>query len=137
MTDSAHQLKYLNSADLPEHPLALDAWILKGKEIILSKDQIEDDQLINLDFDEMKLTIQRAFGQTIEIEKQDFNQCLVLENKILQFVRMDTTKTYLAQTNPPLTQVSTLLTKIIAQELDFHRQLTTFRMMLQSADVLK
>ena len=137
MSDSAFQLKYLNPAELPEDPIALDAWILEGKEIILSKDQIEDDQLINLGFDEMKNTIQQVFSQSIEIEKRDFHQCLVLEDGLLKFARMDTNTTYLAQTNPPLTQVSTLLAKIIAQELDFHEQLTTFQTMLQSADVLK
>ncbi len=50
---------------------------------------------------------------------------------------MDTQKTYIAQNNPPLTQVSAVLGKIIAQELDFRKQLTTFQIMLQSADVLK
>ena len=105
MSDSAFQLKYLNPADLPEDPIALDAWILEGKDIILSKDQIADDQLISLEFDEMRDTIQQSFNQPIEIEKKNFHQCLVLENKLLKFVRMDTTTTYIAQTNPPLTQV--------------------------------
>ena len=114
MSDSAFQLKYLNPAELPEDPIALDAWILEGKEVILSKDRIADDQLISSEFDEMKDIVQQIFNQPIEIEKQPFHQCLVLENKLLKFVRMDTQKTYVAQTNPPLTQVSTILEKIIA-----------------------
>jgi len=137
MSDSAFQIKYLSPADLPEDPIALDAWILEGKEVILSKDRVADDQLISSEFDEMKDIVQQNFNQPIEIEKQPFHQCLVLENKLLKFVRMDTQKTYLAQTNPPLTQVSTILERIIAQELDFRKQLTTFQIMLQTADVLK
>ena len=137
MSDSAFQLKYLDPAELPEDPIALDAWILEGKEVILSKARIADDQLISSEFDEMKDIIQQIFNQPIEIEKQPFHQCLVLEDKLLKFVRMDTQKTYVAQTNPPLTQVSTILEKIIAQELDFRKQLTTFQIMLQTADVLK
>ena len=48
---------------------------------------------------------------------------------------MDTTETYLAKNNQALNQVSTLLSQILAQELNFLNQLNTFQTMLQSADV--
>ena len=86
-------------------------------------------------FDGLQQTIQEAFGQTITIEKQEYNQCLVIVDRQFTFVRMDTTDNYLTKTNQALTQVSTLLSQILAQELDFLRQLNTFQTMLQSADV--
>ena len=135
MTDSAMEHKFLLPEKLPTEPTALDAWILQGKEIILSKKHDVDDQVINLTFDGFKQTIQEAFDQTITIEVQEFNQCLVLKDGIFSFVRMDATETYLARNNPALNQVSTLLSQILAQELDFRRKLNIFQAMLHSADV--
>ena len=40
------EYKFLSPEELPEDPTALDAWILQGKEIILSKKHDEEDQII-------------------------------------------------------------------------------------------
>ena len=67
MTDSAMEYKFLLPEKLPKEPTALDARILQGKEIILSKKHDEDDQVINLTFDGFKQTIQEVFEQTITL----------------------------------------------------------------------
>ena len=129
MTDSAMEYKFLSPEELPEDPTALDAWILQGKEIILSKKHDEEDQIINLTFEGFKQSIHDVFGQSITIEVQDFNQCLVLRKGNFAFVRMDTTETYLARNNQALNPVSTLLSQRLAQELNFLNQLNTFQAM--------
>ena len=135
MSDSAFPHKYLVPSELPQEPTALDAWILRGKNIILSKKHNADDQIINLTFEGFQQTIQEVFHQTLTIEVTEYNRCLVIKDGVFAFIPMDAAETYLAQNNPLLNQVSTLLSQILAQELNFLTQLNTFQNMLQSTDV--
>ena len=50
---------------------------------------------------------------------------------------MDSPLTFLATGSVDLKRVNTTLSKIISQEIDFLEQLTSFRQLLQSAEVLK
>ena len=67
---------------------------------------------------------------------KSYNQALVVQDGIIQFVPMNTTDTFIARDTIDLKRVQTLLGKIIEQELDFLAQLNSFKDLLQSAGVI-
>ena len=50
MTSSAKNVDDLNPKDLPKFPSALDVWILRDQEILLTRHWDAEDQVINMDF---------------------------------------------------------------------------------------
>ena len=50
MTSSAQDLNQLNPKDLPKIPSAIDVWILRDQEILITRNWDTEDQLINMDF---------------------------------------------------------------------------------------
>ena len=76
------------------------------------------------------------FSQDIVPSTKSYNQALVVQDGIIQFVPMNTTDTFIAGDTIALKRVQTLLGKIIEQELDFLAQLNSFKDLLQSAGVI-
>ena len=110
-------------------------WILRDQNIILTVNWDKNDEIINMDFKGFKQQIQKTFSQTLSPQSRPYNQGLVVIEKVLQFVNMDSDLTFLEEASVDLKRVNTTLYKIISQELNFLDQLTSFREMLQSARV--
>ena len=65
MTSSAKNVDDLNPKDLPKFPSALDVWILRDQEILLTRNWDAEDQVKNMDFSGFQKQIQKAFLQTL------------------------------------------------------------------------
>ena len=87
------------------------------------------DEALNLQFTSFVESIQTIFSQTITVQKQPYNQALVLLDKEFSFVRMDSSIKYAAKKTKKLAQLATLFEQIIIQELSFLSQLTAFTSM--------
>ena len=116
MSSAATDFASLSPTDLPKIPTSLDIWILRDQSIILTKKMLSD-EAINLQFESFIDSIKQTFGQTITVQKQLFNQALILKNKEFAFVRMDSKDTYSAKKTKKLAQLATLFDQIISQEL--------------------
>ena len=61
MTSSAKDVDQLNPKDLPKIPSALDVWILRDQEILLTRNWDDEDQVINMDFSGFQNQIRTVF----------------------------------------------------------------------------
>ena len=104
----------------------LDVWILRDQSILLTKNWNSEDEVIYMEFEKFENMTRHKFSQPMLPKTESFNQGLVIIHWKLQFVSF----------NSPLKWVNTTLSKIISQEIDFLEQLTSFRQLLQSAEVL-
>ena len=125
----------LDPANLPTNPTALDMYILKNQDIVLTSNWVVD-QTITMDFPNCIQAINERFSQLLVLTKQPFNQALVLINQEFKFVNMNSSQKFQAQTTQDLTRVFMTLGHIINQESAFLRQLTLFKDMLTNADIL-
>ena len=78
MTAAAHDYKTLVPSNLPATPCAIDVWILRGQDILLTKGWKAEDEIVNMKFDGFKQQIATIFSQTITPTVQPYNQGLVL-----------------------------------------------------------
>ena len=69
MASSAYDFKQLKPSDLPVIPTSIDVWILRGQDILLTKDWASEDLIINMKFTGFQQTISRTFSQTIVLIK--------------------------------------------------------------------
>ena len=134
MSSAATDFASLDPTNLPKIPTSLDIWVLRDQSIILTKKMLSDEAM-NLQFESFIDSIKTTFGQTITVQKQPFNQALILKNKEFAFVRMDSKDTYSAKKTKKLTKLTTLFAQIISQELSFLNQLTSFTDMLHDAKI--
>ena len=133
MTVAASDNKLLVPSNLPSTPCAIDVWILRGQDIILTKGWKAEDEIVNIKFDGFKQQIATIFSQTITPTVQPYNQGLVLI--VFKFVRMDVGDTFEVNRTPDLDQVFRILEQIIHQETIFFNQLKSFQSMLKNAKV--
>ena len=129
MSSAATDFAILDPTNLPKVPTSLDIWVLRDQSIILTKKMLSD-KAMNLQFTSFVESIQTTFSQTITVQKQPYNQALVLLDKEFSFVRMDSSIKYAAKKTKKLTQLATLFEQIIIQEMSFLSQLTAFTSML-------
>ena len=122
MSGAATAFASLDPNDLPMDPTALDIWILRDQNIILST-HITSEESINLQFQGFIANILDTFAQTITIKAMPYHQALVLKDKQFVFERMDSSDKYAAKTNKRLSQIATLFTQIVKQEISFMSQL--------------
>ena len=87
MTSASYDFKQLQPSNLPVIPTSIDVWILRGQDILLTKDYASEDQIINMKFTGFKQTIANVFSQTIIPTVQPYNQGLVIIDKTYQFVK--------------------------------------------------
>ena len=78
----------LDPANLPTNPTALDMYILKDQDIVLTSTWVVD-QTITMDFPNCIQAITDRFSQLLVLTKQPFNQALVLINQQFKFVSMN------------------------------------------------
>ena len=134
MSGAATAFASLDPTDLPMDPTALDIWILRDQNIILST-HITSEESINLQFQGFIANILNTFAQTITIKAMPYHQALVLKNKQFIFERMDSSNKYAATSNKRLSQIATLFSQIVKQELSFMSQLQSFTQMLIDANI--
>ena len=75
--------KQLQPAALPMLPSAIDVWILRGQEILLTRDWSSEDKVVNLNFSGFETQIETVFSQSLKPTVQPFNQGLVINVKQL------------------------------------------------------
>ena len=66
MTSSAYDFKQLQPAALPMLPSAIDVWILRGQEILLTRDWVSADQVVNMNFSGFEPQSKTVFSQILK-----------------------------------------------------------------------
>jgi hypothetical protein len=135
MTGAAMPFARLLPNDMPMQNVALDIWIIRHQNVILTQ-RFRHDSAFSLQFTNFTQMIQSRFGQAITIESQNYNQVLVLIEQRLQFVNIDSQTMFLCQNTTNLAHVATLFHQIIEQDKSFLLELTFFQNMLQNAEIL-
>ena len=135
MSSSAHNFALLDPTSLPLGKLAIDVWIIRNQEVILTQ-LYNRDQGLNWQFAKFIQDIQSKFGQSLTIQEQDYNQVLVLRDQKFSFVNFDSDTTYLCKNTTHLTHLATLFAQIIEQENSFLLELTSFQSMLLQSEII-
>ena len=135
MSSSAHNFALLDPTSLPLGKLAIDVWIIRKQDVILTQ-LYNGDQGLNWQFEKFIQDIQSKFGQTLTIQQQDYNQVLVLRDQKFSFVNFDSDTPYLCMNTTHLTHLATLFAQIIEQENSFLLELTTFQSMLLQSEII-
>jgi hypothetical protein len=105
MTGSSYNFKQLTPSNLPTMATRIDFWILRGQDILLTKDWEADDQTVSMKFSGFSKQISDTFSQTLLTEVQPFDQGLVIVNKIFQFVKMESQSTFEVNSTADLDQI--------------------------------
>ena len=135
MSSAAHNFALLDPASLPLAKIAIDVWIIRNQDVILTQ-HYNHDQGLNWQFAKFIEDIQTKFDQTITVQRQDYNQVLVLRDQQFSFVNFDSDTMYLCKNTTHLTHLATLFAQIIEQENSFLLELTTFQSMLQQSEII-
>ena len=122
---------------MPPGNIALDVYLLRNQEVLLTKIFSDNDELRNMLFDGFSALLQASFSQILQPTKQDYNQVLVLENKLFKFVPLSTDLTYLVNSTLELSQVHEMVNQIISKEQEILDQLTAFQNMLIDTSVFQ
>ena len=85
MTGSSFDFKFLKPNNLPSVASSIDVWILRGQDILLTKDWAANDQIVNMKFTGFSQSISNTFSQTVTPTVQPLNQGLVIIDQIFQF----------------------------------------------------
>ena len=135
ITSSAHTFALLDPANLPIQPIAIDVWILRNQNVILTT-KYQSDSGLNWQFSTFTQGLKSRFNQDITFTKQAFNQVLVLRNSIFSFANFDSEEMFLCKNSSHLFKVAVLFAQIIEQENSFLTELTSFQSMLYKAKIL-
>ena len=135
ITSSAHTFALLDPANLPTQPIAIDVWILRNQNVILTT-KYQSDSGLNWQFSTFTQGLKSRFNQDITFTKQAFNQVLVLRNSIFSFANFDSEEMFLCKNSSHLFKVAVLFAQIIEQENSFLTELTSFQSMLYKAKIL-
>ena len=79
MTSSAIRMDDLDPNNLPQIPTALDMWILRDQNLVLTVNWDKNDEIINMDFQGFEQQIQNTFSQTLSPQSRPYNQGLILK----------------------------------------------------------
>ena len=137
VTSSEFSFKKLKPADLPSGNVALDVYLLREQEVLITKNYQDEDELRNMLFSGFSNLLFRTFSQTLVPIKQNFNQVLVLEDKKFKFVPLSSPLTYAVNTTIELAQVFEIVAQIINKEQEILNQLLAFRDMLIQTSVFE
>ena len=137
VTSSEFSFKRLKPSDLPSGNIALDVYLLRGQEVLLTKNFADNDELRNMLFPGFSNLLQNSFSQTLVPTKQDFNQVLVLQDKIFKFVPLSSNLTYAVNSTLELSQVFALVNQIVDKEQKILDQLLAFQNMLIETSVFE
>ena len=135
ITDSAFDFGQYQTNTLPSTKQAVNVFILRDQEIILTKNFNTDSSMINMFFPGFTKIMLDNFGQNIVPSKQPFNQGLVLEKGLFKFVNINSTTLYEVKNTKDISQTYQLLSQLINQEQKFLNQLESFMQMLIKSKV--
>ena len=136
MASSALNFATLKPNNLPDSDVAVDIYIIRNQDVILSQ-FFHNDTALNWQFDKFVSDFKTRFGQDIIVSKQNYNQILILKNSEFSFVDFDSPNMFLCKNSTRLSQIALLFSQIIKQENSFLLQLQSFQTMLQHAEILK
>ena len=102
-------ISFLQPAALPILPTAIDLWILRDQEILLTQDWLAEDQVINMNFSGFETQVKTVFSQSLKPTVQPFNQGLVIIDKRLQFLTMESSLVFEVDATSDLKRVHTKL----------------------------
>ena len=111
MSSSAFNFALLEPTDLPSSNVAIDVWVIRNQDVILTQ-HYQHDADLNWQFPKFIADLKMRFEQTISVQKQDFNQVLVLRNKQFSFVNFDSNDMYLCKNTTHLAHLETLFHKL-------------------------
>ena len=137
VTSSEFSFKKLKPADLPSGNVALDVYLLREQEVLITKNYQDEDELRNMLFSGFSNLLFRTFSQTLVPTKQNFNQVLVLQDKKFKFVPLSSPLTYAVNSTIELAQVFEIVAQIINKEQEILNQLLAFRDMLIQTSVFE
>ena len=135
VTSSEFSFKRLTPSDLPNGNIAPDVYLLRGQEVLLTKIFADNDELRNMLFPGFSTLLKNSFSQTLVPTKQDFNQVLVLQDKIFKFVPLSSNLTYAVNSTLELSQVFEMVNQIVAKEQKILDQFLAFKNMLIETSV--
>ena len=81
MTSSAHTFALLDPSNLPTESIAIDVWILRNQNVILTT-KYQSDSGLNWQFSTFTQGLKSRFQQSITFSQQAYNQVLVLRDGI-------------------------------------------------------
>ena len=136
MASAALNFATLKPNNLPDSDAAVDVYIIRGQDVILSQ-FFHNDTALNWQFDKFVTDFKNRFNQDIVVSKQNYNQILVLRNSQFSFVDFNHPDMFLCKNSTHLSQIALLFSQIIEQENAFLLQLQSFQSMLHSAEILK
>ena len=113
ITDSAFNFGQYQTNTLPSTKQAVNVFILRDQEIILTKNFNTDSSMINMFFPGFTKIMQDNFGQNIVPSKQPFNQGLVLEKGLFKFVNINSTTLYEVKNTKDISQTYQILSQLI------------------------
>ena len=96
MASSAYNFAVLEPDDLPSSNVAVDVWVIRNQDVILSQ-FYHNDTALNWQFPKFIADFKMRIGQTISVTKQDFNQVLVIRDKQLSFVNFNSNDMFLCK----------------------------------------
>ena len=135
MASAALNFATLKPDNLPASDAALDVYIIRGQDVILSQ-FFHNDTALNWQFERFVTDFKNRFNQDIVVSKQDYNQILVLKNSQFSFVDFNHPNMFLCKNSTHLSQIALLFSQIIEQENAFLIQLQSFQSMLHNAEIL-
>ena len=135
MASAALNFATLKPDNLPASDAALDVYIIRGQDVILSQ-FFHNDTALNWQFERFVTDFKNRFNQDIVVSKQDYNQILVLKNSQFSFVDFNHPNMFLCKNSTHLSQIALLFSQIIEQENAFLIQLKSFQSMLHNAEIL-
>ena len=135
LTGSEFSFKSLRPTQLPEGRLALDVYILRNQQVLITKNYQDEDELRNMIFSGFSSLLHQTFGQTLVPSRQAYNQVLTLESKVFKFTPLSSPLRYSVNTTTQVMQVLQLVTQIIEKEQENLDQLLAFTDMLVETSV--
>ena len=136
MASAALNFATLKPNNLPDSDVAVDIYIIRNQDVILSQ-FFHNDTALNWQFDKFVTDFKTRFNQDIVVSKQNYNQILVIKNSQFSFVDFNNPNMFLCKNSTRLSQIALLFSQIIEQETSFLLQLKSFQTMLQNAEILK
>ena len=137
LTGSEFSFKSLKPNQLPDGRLALDVYILREQEVLITKNYQDQDELRNMIFSGFSNLLSHTFGQTLVPSRQAYNQVLTLESKVFKFTPLSSSLSYSVNTTTQVMQVLELVSQIIVKEQENLDQLLAFTDMLVQTSVFK
>jgi hypothetical protein len=104
MSSAAFNFALLDPSALPMSNIAIDVWIIRNQDVILTQ-HYNHDQGLNWQFPKFIEDLQLRFDQTISVQRQDYNQVLVLCDQQFSFVNFDSNDMYLCKNTTHLTHL--------------------------------